>query len=602
MVRNTLLFLCVMFVGLSFSQNYLGGGNSTNITVTSSSTFQDPNWPQNSSDDNTVNDNGMLAPYFDAHRFLTQATIGFESSHVDDVLQMGIESWIDDQFTKPTSYLLPETESVFSYLENLYNEDWRRPGWNEFNYAWWQIVSTNEDLLRHKIACALSEILVISRNSELGGYGDGLAAYYDMLLDNAFGNYRDLLLDVALHPCMGYYLSHMDNPKTNGDIHPDENFAREIMQLKSIGLYLLNIDGSHMLINGDEQPTYSNTDIAELAKVFTGLGVGDVVAELVDPGDTAFFGMGIWEADMTIPMKMYEEDAPYTSWRDEDQHEDGPKNVLGTIIDIPNSGMAEINAAIDILFNHDNVGPFIGYRLIQRLVKSNPSPGYIQRVAEVFNDNGSGVRGDMKAVIKAILLDDEARQAAYQLDDENSKLKEPLFRYTQFSRMVDKYNPLGHYWNIGYSFYEEAKQAILASPSVFNFFKPDDRPNGDISNAGLVAPEFKLHDSRSSIGYINNAFYWTIPWGNIMGTWIDGNLLTEAEREVVWDQTALLPMLNDPETYVNWIDTNILGGMMTDHTRLVIRMVLNELPGNDDYRLGMAMQIALISPEYSILK
>lgn len=620
MSRSLLTLSCLTFFSLLFSQNYYGGGNATGVTVTASSSYQESSWPTAAGPANTVSDQGMLAPYFDAARFLGQASIGFDSNHVYQVMSMGFESWIDDQFSKPTSNILPKTEQIFAILadtltsQGMASEIPRRPTWKHFNYAWWETNMFSDDLLRHKVACALSEILVISRNSDLSQYGDGLASYYDLLLLHSFGNYRDLLYDVTLHPCMGFYLSHLNNPKTDlvTNTHPDENYAREIMQLFSIGLYMLDNTGIRQLDgNGQEIPTYDNDDIHEFAKVFTGLGIGDVIPELLDPNnmydDTASFGMGLWKANVTVPMRMYETDNPATTWRDEDQHEDGEKHLLnGFTVPDGQSGLQDISDAIDNLFNHQNVGPFIAYRLIQRLVKSNPSPAYVGRVADAFDGDGpyGTIRGDMKSVIKAILLDVEAREESYQLIDANAKLKEPLFRYTHFARVADKYNANGFYWNIGSGFYDDTRQAILASPSVFNFFLPDDTPNGEIEAQGLVAPEYKLHDSRTSIGYMNNVYRWAAYWGDIMNTW-EGDIMTHSR--VYWQINDLIPLVDDPEIYINWLDKNLLSGTMTDKTRKIIRSAFNSfdptVPWHDyqENRVRMGLYLALVAPEYSVV-
>ena len=616
-------------------QTYLGSGNATGITVTASSSFQDTSWgAMTTSPTKTVDGQGMMATYFDAARFLSQATIGYNESHVQELLGMvSYETWIDAQFAKDTSYTLPKTEEIVDILNDSIAAAMpgvpldtlkkyyfpRRPSWKHFNYAWWEINTINEDLLRHRVACALAEILVVSRNSDLSGYGDGLASYYDLLLKHAFGNYEELLLDVSLHPCMGHYLSHLNNPKSDPITgqHPDENYAREIMQLFSIGLYQLNLDGSRKQSGGNDIPTYDNDDIAEFAKVFTGLGVGDVIPELLDPNnmydDTAYFGMGLWKANVTIPMRMYEVDDPNTSWRDEDQHEDGPKYLLnGFTLSGNDDGMTEIASAVNNLFMHDNVGPFLAYRLIQRLVKSNPSPAYVTRVATAFNGGApyGTVRGDLQAVIKAILLDEEARDVSYQMDQVNARLKEPLFRYTHFSRAVDKYNPNGFYWNIGYGFYEDTKQAVLASPSVFNFFLYDDAPNGPIHDMGLVAPEYKIHDSRTSIGYMNNVYRWAASWGEIMSTW-EGNIDEEIlmyHTEVQWVVDELYLIARDSEAYINWLDKHLLAGTMTDETRNIIRTALNGFEKSvswhnyQENRVRMGLYLALISPEYSIIR
>ena len=497
----TLLFCSVQFLCAQVPE-FLGSGYTDGISVTSSSEYSDQDiWPDTALGMNTLSGLGMNAKAYEAARFLQQASIGYSAEHIDDVLTLGMEGWIDDQFTKSAEYILPEVRVIEgiiadSILASNGNDSTaldRRPSWPVFNYAWWQTNMMNEDLLRHKVAAALSEILVISRKSDLSGFGDGMADYYDVLLRNAFGRYDSLLYDVTLHPCMGFYLTHANNPKTDTsqNIRPDENYAREFMQLFTIGLYELNQDGSRIVEYGNELATYSQADIREMSRVFTGLSYGDVIPNMYDT--LPEFGMHIWNANVTLPMKMYDTDDPATMYEDEDQHENGAKDILG-IETIPDgqTGLQDIQDAIRIIFDHPNVAPFVSYRLIQRLVKSNPSPAYITRVADVFDDNGSGIKGDMKAVIKAILLDEEARDCSYQMDPFNSRLKEPLFRYTHFARAVDKSNDNNFYWNVNYEFERSAKQDILASPSVFNFYNPDDTPNGPIGDAGLAAPRVQV--------------------------------------------------------------------------------------------------------------
>lgn len=609
-----LCLVCLCYISFLTAQTpaYYGGGNASGVTVTASSAFKDPNWPKTSAAVNTVNKQGMLASYFDAARFLHQASVGFDSSEVESVLSLGITGWLNDQFNKSftnSDRMLTATRNVFDILADSLtamgyaSEIPRRPTWRHFNYAWWQTNTFTDHLLRHRVACALIEILVISRNSDLSEYGDGLASYYDVMLENAFGNYRDILYDVSLHPCMGFYLSHLNNPKTDpvNNVHPDENYAREVEQLFSIGLYELNLDGSRKQQNGEDIPTYDNADIQEFAKIFTGLSVSAVVPELVaqdmyDNGNL-YFGRGIWNADVTVPMMMYASD-----------HEPGEKYLLnGQTVPSGQTGLQDINSAIDNLFNHPNIGPFIGYRLIQRLVKSNPSPAYIQRVATAFNGSGpyGTTRGDMKSVLRAILLDPEARESSYQLDEVNSKLKEPIFRYTHFVKAVDKYNPNGFYWNINYSFYEDTKQDIFASPSVFNFYLPTDAPNGEIHDMGLVAPEYKLHDARTSIGYINNVYRWSQSWGELMGTW-EGDIMNHTE--VAWVIDHLLNLAEDTETLINWYDKHLLSGRMTDKTRRIMRRALNSYEStvswhnHPENRVRMGLYLALIAPEYSIIR
>jgi uncharacterized protein (DUF1800 family) len=464
-----------------------------------------------------------------------------------------------------------------------------------FNYAWWQINMTNEDLLRHRIAYALSQIFVVSRFSDLGDSAASMCDFYDILVNNAFGNYKDLLMDVSLHPSMGYYLSHLNNPKAvpEENIHPDENYAREIMQLFSIGLYKLNVDGTHQLDqDGDAIPTYDNNDIKELAKVFTGLGPGDV-NDYVTWTDEPFFGLGFWGTKKTVPMIMFE-----------DFHETEEKTLLNDfVLPADQDGMTDIEMAIDNLFNHENVGPFVALRLIQRLITSNPTADYVQRVAEMFNDNGQGVRGDMKAVIKAILLDPEARTSEAMLDPSNGRLKEPFLRYSQFSRLMPKISNEGRYWNNGFNFYDATRQHPLSSPTVFNFYTFDHQPVGDINNNNLVAPEYKIHNTATSIGYINSTFVWTF-YNSLMYDWLPNEYMN---NDVSIDYTEFELLAENTELLINELDRNLTNGQLTDETRQIIRDHINPLywTWNDQwkiYRARMAIYFILMSPDYNVMK
>ena len=617
---NRVLLLCT---GLCFVFNlqaqtppFLGAGYSTNISVQTSDNYQDPTWSQSSAGINTVNDQGMLVDYFEACRFLQQATLGYTDAHVQEVMSLGFEGWIDDQISKPIDYISIRLDTVMQIIHDsidAYNQQHgtnveypRRASWGDFNYAWWQCNSSNQDLLRHKVAAALSEILVISRRSELSGYGDGLAHYYDKLLEGAFGSYRTILDSVSWSPMMGFYLSHLNNPPTDlvNNIHPDENYSREIMQLFSIGLYMLNQDGSHQLDGmGKEIPTYDNNDIKELARVFTGMGIGAHLDRLLDTipnnwDDEAQFGYDLWKANVEIPMKMWDG----VPSGEDDYHEDGQKSFLGSTVPNGQNGTEDVEDAITIIFNHQNVAPFVALRLIQRMVKSNPSPQYISDIAAVFNNDGTGTKGNMGAVVKALLLHDEARECSYQMDDANSKLKEPLMRYTQFARAVDKTNLLGLNWNINYDFTEKTNQDIMASPSVFNFFLYDDSPNGPINDQGLVAPEFKIHDSRTSVGYVNSAYRWTFN-ERIMDMW---EFEHWPNNVVDWDLSSLIPMADEPETLINWVDQHILGGTMSDRTRNIIRHAVNGYYVGawnwEARRVHMACYLGLISPDYTIMR
>lgn len=584
-----------------FSQQYIGAGNDQGVTISASDQYQDSNWPNAALAANTMNGIGLDAKRLEAARFLTQASMGYENYHIDDVANMGIGTWIDNQMQLPQTFILPKIMEIYqiridsmAVQGEVPDESVFRPRWWEFNYAYWDQMMRNQDLLRHRVAFALSEIFVISRKSELQNFGDGFANYYDMLASHAFGNYENLLRDVTLHPCMGEYLSHLNNPRAVGNIHPDENYAREIMQLFSIGLYELNSDGSRILDDNDDFiPSYGQDNIREFAKIFTGLGVADWVPNPYG-SNSIYFGKGLWTADVTQPMIMYE-----------NQHEPGTKQLLkGTTVPAGQTGMQDIDDAIHNLYMHPNVGPFIAFRLIQRLVKSNPSPQYIDRISQVFNNNGNGVRGDLGAVVKAILMDGEARACTPLGDETNSRLKEPLIRYMQFTRAVDKYNPYDYLWNVNWNFAYSAQQDIFNSNSVFNFYLPDHQPNGEISDQDLFAPEYNLHNTLTAPGYINEVYRWTISWGELLRTW-EGAWM--AETEVQFDLTSLMELAKDPETFLNELDRLLVHGTLSESTRSIVRTALDSLLPGQWYnqleeRVRLGTYLVLISPDYAVMR
>ena len=584
-------------------EEFIGAGNITGVKVTTSSNFFNTNGT------NTLDGSGLTASALEASRFLSQATIGYEEKHIQHVVEQGIENWIDIQLLLPPSYLLPKHDKIFqeakaAYDDNKTNdeEEYYGPWGLHFNYAWWQNNLTNEDLLRHKVALALSEILVISMNSDLIDFGEGLTHYYDLLVRHAFGNYKELLTDVTLHPCMGYYLSHLNNPKTDevAKTNPDENYAREIMQLFTIGLYELNQDGTRKLDeSGGFIPTYDNNDIKELAKVFTGLGGGDWSEDALEYFENKnmsvppiSFGpdLGIYTISRTVPLKMY------NFW-----HEPGEKTILKKyVLSNGQQGMQDINEAIDILFNHENAGPFIGHKLIQRLVKSNPSPSYIERVAKVFADNGKGIRGDLGSVVKAILMDEEARSCEWQQHPNQGMLKEPITRYAHLCRSLPKDAPLGNFWNNGFLYRELAKQHPLMSPTVFNFFQPDYQPQGDFADKGLVGPEFQIHDSQAAIGFINQMNFSTV-YDVLFWSWEENR---SEDLVVRPDFNQLAKIGEDKEALINKLDLMYTHGRLSDNTRNILRESIGQFndPNTYEFMAKLAVYLIMISPDYTILK
>ncbi len=537
--------------------------------------------------------------YYEASRFLLQAGFGGNMQMIKKVADMGIEPWIDWQMNIPPKYLLPQTDSIFKEIKTDYpwllpkkakkgknkkkNKNPLRPNSLVVSFAWWENYMHSEDVLRQRIAFALSEIFVISNQSKLKNFGYATSSFYDIFLRNAFGNFRDILEEVTFHPAMGYYLTYLKNRKADPtrNIHPDENYARELMQLFTIGLYQLNQDGTVKTgNNGLPIPTYDNNDITEFSKVFTGLSFGGVIDN--DVIKKPRFNMGYRYADWTVPMKMYPK-----------FHDTGVKHLLnGYTIPAGVWGIRDIERTLDLLFNHPNVGPFIAKKLIQFLVKSNPSPGYVAAVASAFNNNGHGVRGDMKAVIKAILLNPEARN--YNPSDTTAgKLLEPFVRYVHFNTAIGVSSPSGKYWNSGRLAYKALQQYPLESPTVFNFFLPEFQPIGPISDAGLVAPEFQITNSRSSISYVNLINRMAVK-GIVAG------VPKLPEMKILTDYDQLKKDALDNDTLLNKLDLLLTYGSLSNESREIIKNAISGLKPEDKIR--MAVYLIMISPDYVILK
>jgi len=439
----------------------------------------------------------------EASSFLQKASFGATLKSIKELREIGIDSWIDKEFNKTlgTSHLYRTAQIAQNYdsskfpnaTQNLatFNSGGDRFIRKAQDGAWWSDVMSGDDQLRQRVAFALSQIIVVSDiEPPLGERAEALASFYDILRENAFGNYQDILYKIALHPAMGVYLSHQGNKKTNIERHitPDENFARELIQLFCVGLYKLNIDGTYQLnSNGDRVATYSQKDIEELSKVFTGfdLGSGD------DKYGLASKKVGNFIRDMR-----------FTS----SQHEEGTKTILGSTISSGLDGKDEVKKAIEILFSQDNVAPYISKKLIMRLTTSNPSPDYVSRVATIFNNNGNGVKGDLKAVIKAILTDKSITNGS----SFDGKLREPIIIYSSFIKAFNA-KPLKTYNQDGVFFtklsLEHFGEAPLRAFSVFNFYQDDYTPNSkDFMDNKKVAPEFKIVDEQSLLSK-GNQFY-----------------------------------------------------------------------------------------------
>lgn len=575
-------------------QDYLGAGHSRGITISSSPVVEA------FSAQSALDGSGVDSAYakIQASRFLAQATLGADREMIEAVAEQGLEEWLDDQLTVPPTFMFGTMEYITAELERRCREaapggdicnDLSEPQALFFPLAWWQNVMTAEDVVRQRVAFALSQIFVVSAAGlEDDPVGLVMSNYYDILVQNAFGNYEDLLLEITLNPFMGFYLSHLNNPRSQPErnIRPDENYAREVMQLFSIGLHELNEDGTTKLDSeGNLIPTYDNDDIREFAKVFTGLGNGN---------PNGSFGSGTQRIDFLVPMRMYE-----------DWHEPGPKYLLNDFtVPAGQSGLEDIEMTIGHLADHPNVGPFLARRLIQSLVKSNPSPAYIARVARVFANDGSGERGNLGAVVKAILLDAEARDCAWLSHPENGKLREPVVRYAHLLRSLSARNEREEYWHNMEDFRSLLRQSPLFSPSVFNFFQPDYQPNGPIAERELFGPEFQIHNSATSIAFINFSFLWSLgdfPMNN--GAFYELLELELPEELRVSFQNQEADGRENDAVMLDELDLMLCHGLLSDATRSTILEALEKLEvAAPDLRFKAALYLLLISPDFAILR
>jgi uncharacterized protein (DUF1800 family) len=538
----------------------------------------------------------------DASRFLEQATFGATDADIHHLSLIGYQAWLNEQFAMPSAPQEPFVEQALMISNpacaatdvkcNAALFEQNSSGEIDFQDAFWQQALAGSDQLRERVKYALSEILVVSsNNSTVEGEPRGEAQYYDLLGNDVFGNFRTLLNDVTLNPMMGQYLSMQGNDKGNATTDPDENYAREVMQLFTIGLYQLNDDGSQKLDgSGNPIPTYSNNDVMGLAKVFTGFSWNI-------PGDASdnawsnccvYVGPGFGE-DL-LPMQSFP-----------GHHSTEEKDFLG--VTIPTSGSPDPNGdlkiALDTLFNHPNLPAFFSKQLIQHLVTSNPSPAYVSRVAAVFKDNGLGVRGDLKAVITAILLDPEARDSAGDFSNpQYGKVREALLRYTEWARAFTAQSRTGSWgigspedpiWGLG--------QMAMRSPTVFNWFAPGYVPPGtSIAQAGLVAPEMQMTNVSTVVGYLN---------------YVQGAIGSGANSgsDIFSSYAAEMNLAATPDALLDRLNLLLLAGEMDGTLRSQILSAVNgiSIPSGDQNainaalaaRVETAVYLTMASPAFS---
>lgn len=531
----------------------------------------------------------------EAARFLLRASLYASTGAIDQLSDMGFEPWLDSQMGAPND----QTAQEFLVSNGLEVIDSGRhyERSNRGDWMIWSQLLSGGNTLRKRFALALSEYFVVSLNSIFITWpATAIGEYWDILNRNAFGNFRDLLEEITLCPAMGVFLNTRGNRKANpatGRV-PDENYGREIMQLFTIGLVELNPDGTPRMANGQPIETYSNEDVTGIAKVFTGYDI-DAADAVIMPDFTGSFPVRDARGSrrpMTSDPTRFER--PLT----ESQHSLEEKSFLGLTIPAGTGPEESLRLCLDHLVAHPNVGPFFATQMIQRLVTSNPSPAYVQRVAAVFANNGQGVRGDLGAVFKAILLDDEALDPANADSSVFGKLREPMLRYVQFARTFNA-RTIGGRWEVGDLSNQSTRlgQSPLRPPSVFNFFRPQYFPtNTQIATQSLLAPEFQLVNEISVAGYVN-----------FLEGVIPGERFPVAD--IAFDYSAEAALADNPAALLDRLDLLMTGNQLTTATRdLIIGAIESVAIGTSSEaadrlrRVQIAVLLILASPDYLIQK
>lgn len=532
----------------------------------------------------------MLETEADAVRFLSRATFGGTKDQVDALTGTDAVAWLEAEFAKPPTLSLP------TLLQQPRDED-SNFEWNRLSDLYWDQIITSDDQLRQRMVFALSQIVVYS---DIADQNQLRRAYYqDVLSRNAFGNYRDLLQEVTYSPAMAEWLTYMRNRKGDPDKGrmPDENYAREILQLFSIGLIDLNMDGTPKLgADGREIETFDNEDITGLARVFTGLA-HDM---------PEFWSSDRPESTEYSPLKMFQ-----------DQHSPLEKSFLGTTVAADTLGDEAISHALDTIFDHPNVAPFVSRQLIQRFTHSSPSSAYIERVATAFENGiyiavngtrfGTGQRGDLEATLAAVLLEEQL----YRRDGEdaqmvlNGKIREPILRFTHWARTFDLQNiDAGNEGLLNFTMdpVEGLGQHPMRSPSVFNYYRPGYvAPGTEAASANMTAPEFQITNESSSIGYLNFMTDFAF----------DRGWQPDSETPTfVPDYSEELAFGDDMTALVEHLDLIMTGARMPDDERAALVEVLDTVRirtstperETEDRFQRVAVAVALIanSPAYSV--
>jgi uncharacterized protein (DUF1800 family) len=525
----------------------------------------------------------------EASRFINVAAFGDDKADLDRLVNQNAESWVRQQMNMTHQPYLRQT------LDRLAAMNGEGPQNSAHNIVFWKRMISNDDQLRHRMTYALSQIIVVSDRTISNT--KAMAYYMDILGENAFGNYKDILMDITYSPAMSDYLTYRNNKKADPETGrmPDENYAREILQLFTIGLNELSMDGTEKLDgSGNPIPTFTNDDIGGLARVFTGLVLDNSAAEE-------------WNDRFMFPLTLEERD-----------HSELEKTFLGGTIAPNTPAAASIEQAIDIIFEHPNVAPFISRQLIQRFTASNPEPAYVQRVAEAFETGrftgpdgtsfGSTGRGDLEATLAAILLDESQFDNSHENPGSGDltdigKVREPVLNFVHWARAFDV-SPVSTeiegklFWGTA----EDLGQAPFGSLSVFNFYRPGFVPGGTMAGEqGLTVPEMQLVSATARNNYIE-----------FMTDFIMDRTYTISDNENVVsfkpDYSELIRLWNDVPAMIDHLDELLTFGRMTDATKTNITDLMAEIEVRSDttenaeddklLRAELAVLLVVTSPEY----
>ncbi len=538
-----------------------------------------------------------LLSELEAARLLNRATFGATLNSINAASNTATAQtyaqWFATQFSQPTSSIVNVAHSTASVNVG-----------NNITSAWTTNAVIGPDELRQRIAYALLQIFVVASTAAAGF--DPLMYYYDMLAENAFGTFRNLLEKITYSVEMGKYLSTFQNAAAGSAFNPsgeaDENYAREIQQLFSIGLIMLNANGSPQLdANGNFINTYDQTEIKQMAKVFTGLASNNT---------TQAYGISSWQYDYdyTVPMIVYDA-----------YHDNTSKTILSGVVLAANQNTAtDIGMTLDTICNHQNVGPFLGSQLIKKLVISNPSPQYISNVSAVWANDGNGVRGNLSAVYVSIFTDQEALNLTGTSIPTYGKLIEPLVRTVHHWRAMkgrnwvygaNGANLVSSQFQLPQPFDIAYGQEVGYSPSVFNFYPPNYIKPGRLANANLIAPEFGIVNEYTIAATASELLFQSSDWMNSANTG-NNNLgqsgYPTSNNFVLSNSSDWITYTSNVSNLIDQLNIVYMSGTMSSNMKNILMTFANTTPANANSNPGQLVidlsSLILISPEYSILK